>query len=129
MKKIKPFLVVAFTLLIGSAFAQDREGKVKVYGNCTLCGARIEQAARLEGVKEAQWDLTTKMLTVTYEGAKVTGDAIQKSIAAAGHDTEKFRADAAVYKKLPACCRYDRKPAEGKPSQRKAGDASGGQHP
>jgi hypothetical protein len=52
------------------------------------------------------------MMSVTYDPSKITNEAIQKKIAAAGHDTEKQKAAEAVYNKLPGCCQYDRKGAE-----------------
>lgn len=81
---------------------------VKVSGNCDMCKARIEKAAKVEGLISAEWNKSTKVLTFTYDPSMVTSDAIQKSIAAAGHDTEKFKADNDVYEKLPACCHYER---------------------
>jgi len=33
-------------------------------------------------------------------------DAISKAIAKAGHDTDTYKADQAVYDQLPGCCKY-----------------------
>jgi periplasmic mercuric ion binding protein len=79
---------------------------IKVSGVCGSCKARIENAALIKGVKWAQWDIDTHILTVIYRKDKVNSDDIQKSIAAAGHDTEKFRAPDEAYNKLPRCCAY-----------------------
>ena len=81
----------------------------KVYGNCDLCKSRIEKAAKIEGVSKADWNKETKLITVAYTPSKVTSDDVQKKIATAGHDTEKFKADDKVYNALPECCHYDRK--------------------
>ena len=81
----------------------------KVWGNCEICQARIEKAAKVEGVSKASWDKTTKLLTLVYDPSKVKSDDIQKRIAAIGHDTEKIKADDKAYTKLPGCCKYDRK--------------------
>ena len=46
------------------------------------------------------------MLHVQFDDAKTNSEAIQKAIAQAGHDTEKFKAPDNVYKELPECCLY-----------------------
>lgn len=94
-----------------SASAQEKTDSFKVYGNCGMCKKRIEKAAVSDGVSQAVWNVDTKLMTVTFKPAKITNEEIQKRIAAAGHDTEKFRADDKVYEKLPGCCLYERKPA------------------
>jgi copper chaperone CopZ len=80
----------------------------KVSGNCGMCKTRIEKAAKIEGVSKAEWNDETKMLTLVYDPAKVKTDDVLKKIAAAGHDTGKFKANDKVYAKLPGCCQYDR---------------------
>lgn len=80
---------------------------IKVSGNCDQCKARIETAAKsVSGVSSADWNAETKMLHVQFDGAKTNLDAIQKAIANAGHDTEKYKASDAAYKALPECCKY-----------------------
>lgn len=81
----------------------------KVWGNCESCQARIEKAAKVDGVSAASWNKDTKMLTVSFDPSKTSDEAIQKKIAAVGHDTEKFKTDDKVYDKLPGCCKYERK--------------------
>lgn len=80
-----------------------------VYGNCGMCEKRIERTAlSLEGVRSADWDTGTKMLTVTYDAAATSQDVIKEKIASVGHDTDKFRAPKEVYDNLPGCCQYER---------------------
>jgi copper chaperone CopZ len=83
--------------------------QVNVSGNCDMCKARIEKAARMEGVTKAEWNKNTRIMTVTYNPAVVTLDTVQKRVATSGHDTEKYKADDQVYNNLPACCHYERK--------------------
>src|SRR5271157_5854505 len=78
----------------------------KVEGNCNTCKARIEKAAKIEGVSKAEWNKDTKMLTLVYMPAKVASDDVLKKIAAAGHDNEKFKANDKAYNSLPDCCKY-----------------------
>ena len=122
MKQIRLLLMSAFTLFSLATFAQSKTDSFKVYGNCNMCKNRIEKAAKLEGVTSAAWNVDTKIMTVTYDNAKVTNEDIQKKIAAVGHDTEKQTAKDDVYKKLPGCCLYDRKNAD------KGTDHSGHHH-
>jgi Cu(I)/Ag(I) efflux system membrane fusion protein len=81
----------------------------KVSGNCDMCKERIETAAKsVAGVSIAQWNVETKKMNVSFDGTKTSSDAIQKAVAGVGHDTEKYKAPADVYSKLPECCLYTR---------------------
>ncbi len=115
MKTIK-FIATAMLAVSASVFtfaqtapkASSKTETIKVSGNCELCKSKIEKAAKLEGVTKAEWNKDSKILTLAYNPSKVTSDAVQKSIAAVGYDTEKFKATDAAYKSLPSCCLYDR---------------------
>jgi len=80
----------------------------KVWGNCNMCKERIESSVRAEGATNAAWDSKTKMLTLSFDPAKTSLDALSKKLALAGHDTEKYKATDAAYEKLPGCCHYER---------------------
>lgn len=114
MKKLRFLLMAVSALLTGNTLlAQDaKTEKFKVYGNCEMCKKRIEKAATVDGVTKADWNVETKFMTVTYNASKTDTAAIQKKIAAVGHDTEKQKAADAVYNKLPGCCQYERKEGE-----------------
>jgi Cu(I)/Ag(I) efflux system membrane fusion protein len=80
---------------------------MNVQGLCEMCKDRIEKAAKsVGGVTSASWDLNTKQLHLEFDPNKTSSDAVAKAIAAAGHDTEKYKADQATYDTLPACCKY-----------------------
>jgi len=81
---------------------------IKVWGNCEMCKARIEKAAKLDGVSKAEWDTQSKILLVTFDPAKTNMDEISKKIAAAGHDNSRAKADNKTYNSLPGCCKYER---------------------
>jgi Cu(I)/Ag(I) efflux system membrane fusion protein len=79
----------------------------QVSGNCEMCKDRIENVAMaIKGVGSADWKVADKMLRVKFSADKTNKELIQKAIAMAGHDTEKFKAPDDVYKKLPECCLY-----------------------
>ena len=83
--------------------------QIKVSGNCEMCKERIETAAKsVAGVTLAEWSAETKQLHVSFDKGKTNIDYIQKAIAKAGHDTEKYKAPDDVYKALPECCLYER---------------------
>ena len=86
--------------------ANPKTETIKVQGACGMCKTRIEKTAKMEGVTKAEWDKTTKILTLVYDPSKVNSDDVQKKIAAVGHDTEKYTADDKVYNSLPGCCKY-----------------------
>ena len=81
---------------------------LKVSGNCDLCKARIEKAAKLDGVSNAEWDAKSNSLAVTFDPAKTSMDQISKKIAAVGHDNSKVKANDKAYNALPGCCKYVR---------------------
>ena len=108
MKTIKFFIAIValtFSTVIFAANATKTE-TIKVSGKCETCKARIEKAAKVDGVTKADWSTKTKVLTLVYNPAKVKSDDVQKKIAAVGHDTPKYKATAAVYNALPGCCKY-----------------------
>lgn len=111
MKKIVIILSTFVLAVFGSnSYAKDALTKttIKVSGSCDLCKERIEKAAKIPGVKAVEWMEETHLLTVAYAPVKTSLDKIQQSIAAAGYDTEKYKASEEDYLKLPECCQYDR---------------------
>lgn len=103
------FILILLSLFYFQSFAQSSDIKTetfKVEGNCGMCKKRIEDAAYVKGVKRADWDKETEVLTVVYKPSKTSSDAIHQSVAKAGHSTETVAATDADYKKLPSCCQY-----------------------
>jgi mercuric ion binding protein len=112
MKNLGLPVLVSFLLMavaLPQGFAQSLTDTVKVWGNCGMCRQHIEKAAKKAGADKANWNMDTKILVVSYNAQKTSNDEIQKKIAAAGYDTEKYMADEKAYKKLDECCQYDRK--------------------
>ena len=107
-------LLIAFTISVISfnsmakTFHQETTS-FKVYGNCGTCKNRIETALKVNGISSANWDVKTKVLTITYDPHKISLADINKKIAAVGHDTETIKADDKTYTNLMGCCQYERK--------------------
>ena len=103
MKKM--ILMAAALMVMGTAEAKTVKTTFEVKGNCTQCQTRIEKAAKaVEGVTSARWNKKDGMLSLVYDNKKTSPEQVQKALAAVGHDCGKFKADQAVYDKLPGCC-------------------------
>jgi len=109
--KARKIILVCLAMLAGTvmSFAQTKIEKINVSGNCGMCQKHIQEAAKKGGAQRADWNKKTKVLTVVYEQSSTSNDAIQKSVAAAGYDTEKYAGDDKAYKSLDECCQYDGK--------------------
>jgi len=87
--------------------ASVQKMSLAVQGACEMCKMKIESTVKaIEGVKTAEWNLTTKILNAEFDPGKTSQSAISKAIAAVGYDTEIDRASDIVYNALPGCCKY-----------------------
>lgn len=106
MKKIVLLFIAALAMTV-SVQAKTVKKTFTVGGKCEMCKARIQKAAKgVPGVVTAGWNVKTQKCSVVFDDKKTSLDKIEKAIAAAGHDTDKFKATAATYNKLPGCCKY-----------------------
>ena len=81
----------------------------KVWGNCEMCKETIESSLKDKGIKKADWNTETKMISVSYDASKITLDKIQKNIAFVGYDNVKYKGGNDAYSSLHGCCQYERK--------------------
>ena len=124
MKKIKYVAIAFIAITIGSCgekvikenntIATETTNGVetstfKVWGNCEMCKETIEGSLKVEGVSKADWNTESKMITVIYDGKKISLDQIQKNIASVGYDTDNYKGDDKAYQELADCCQYERK--------------------
>ncbi len=91
-----------------------KESTVHVWGNNEKCKITIEKACVLDGVKDADWSVESKLLTVKYDTNKVSLDFILESVSKAGYDNERFFANDYAYEALEPGCQYERRPFESK---------------
>lgn len=107
---MKRFFAGLILLISITGFAQKGTEKAtfKVNGECEMCKQRIEKAAMVNGILAATWNIDSKTLRVKFFPEVISADSIQKLIAKAGYDTEKYRADESAYSQLPKCCQYER---------------------
>jgi periplasmic mercuric ion binding protein len=118
MKTLRFLLIIVVLAAVSGTLSAQGTSKAtgaqttqtfKVWGNCDMCKERIENTVKAEGAISASWDVKTKMLTVAFDPAKTSVDALDKKLAAVGHDTEKYKADDKAYAALPMCCKYERR--------------------
>jgi mercuric ion binding protein len=102
-------LLATFVGACNSSQAQKAE-TFKVWGNCEMCKSTIETSLKQEGIYSADWNVDTKIITLSYDSTRYTSAGLHKFIAAVGYDTDKLRGDDSAYNNLPGCCQYDRKP-------------------
>lgn len=114
MKTLNAIIVALAALFTSTTYAQQQTSTFKVAGNCDMCKSRIEKAAKLPGVQSFQWNPELQVAKLSFDSTKVSLDAIQQKIAAAGYDTEKYTADKKAYNSLPGCCQYERLKSEEK---------------
>lgn len=107
MKNISKALVL-FLAIIGLAFTGNKKEIVtfKVFANCDMCKQRIEQAMDVKGVRYAEYNLETQMLTAHINPKQITVAQLHALVHAVGHDTETGKAAESAYAQLPGCCKY-----------------------
>lgn len=106
---IKSGIIFLSIFLFSNFSAQTKTFKAKVEGNCGMCKDRIETAVKAnKNVSSANWSMSKKVLTVSYDASKTDKKSILKSVADVGHDNEMYRTSSKVYEDLEVCCQYDR---------------------
>ncbi|MDA9630687.1 heavy-metal-associated domain-containing protein [bacterium] len=111
MKKILLIMLITLPLALSgqSKGKKNTKATFEVSGNCEMCQKRILKAAfSVKGVKMANWDIPSHLMSVIYDSNKISLDSLQHTIALAGHDTPLVKAIETTYDKLPMCCLYER---------------------
>ncbi|MBK9108798.1 MAG: hypothetical protein IPM92_10645 [Saprospiraceae bacterium] len=115
---MKKLICIFFPVLLGltgtnplvAQIQNEKSEVVRVYGNCNMCKKRIEKAAKLKNKVNAEWDNETKLAKISYDSVKTNSSDVLKRVALAGYDSDVYRASDDTYKKLHACCQYERPP-------------------
>lgn len=116
---MKPSTILFMVMLLAGFFPPEKTSaqtainetsvNFPVSGDCEHCKARIENALKINGIKSANWDVQTKILSLVYDPQKITLKKIHLKIASIGHDTPLEKADDKVYESLDPCCHYREK--------------------
>ena len=123
MKLIKILIIVSVSLLFESCNGSDNKdvnsktekhngittSLFKVWGNCDMCKETIENSLKVKGIIDADWNVESKMMTISYDDKLISLDSIQKNISSVGYDNETYKGNDLAYSELHTCCQYDRK--------------------
>ncbi|MBC7448003.1 MAG: cation transporter [Hymenobacteraceae bacterium] len=115
MKKIIFALILAFGVVLSAtaqsggvtkaAFTRTAQAQILTSAVCGMCKTTLEKAMAYEkGVKAAELDVESKLLTVVYQPDKTSVDKLRLAISRAGYDADSVQADARAHQRLPDCC-------------------------
>lgn len=110
MKAIILMAVVGLlsTTLIQAQIKNAKTETIKVYGNCGMCETTIKKEGSKTKLYKTDWNVDTKMASITYDSKKTSADAVLKTLALSGYDNISYLAPDEAYAKLPDCCQYKR---------------------
>lgn len=104
---MKPIILSIFLVLLGSnAFSQKfSTATIQTSAECGDCKERIESVLNYtKGVKFAELDIPSKVLTVKYKTATISLDQIRSIVSEIGYDADHVKANPEKVAKLPLCC-------------------------
>lgn len=106
---MKLIITLLFGLFSICGFAQTKKLdtiKIKTSAECDMCKASIEKALNYEkGVKSADLDVKTKVVTIVYKPAKTDIAKLRSAIVSCGYDADDIPANNKAYMKLDPCCK------------------------
>lgn len=106
MKKLISLLFVGILFCANNVIAQTEVVKIKTSAQCETCKATIEKHLNFErGVKSAELDNDTKILTVSYDSKKTNPEKLRIAVTKSGYDADSLMADPKAYEKLRKCCK------------------------
>ncbi len=113
--KLNFVLILLLTTIIACKNTNtETTSSFKVWGNCEQCKTTIESSCNVNGVSQKDWNVDSKIMTITFDTTKIKLDVIQKLIAKSGYDNDGFIGDNTAYSNLVECCQYERKPTDSK---------------
>ena len=108
-------IIAIFSILTMNAWAQKETVKIETSAQCEMCKERIEEEMQFtKGVTDANLDVESQILTITFKSKKSNLDKIKRAISLIGYDADEILADEKAHDKLPKCCQN---PDFGKPKK------------
>ena len=107
--RIISIFILFFSFFIGmnvnaQTVAKNETVKIKTSAECEMCKKRIEsEVGKMKGVKKAELDLDSKILTVEYNSKKTSPDKIRKTLSDIGYDADDVKANNRANKTLQHC--------------------------
>jgi len=105
---LKSLFLSTFFFMVVLSYSQNKIAEVKITtsAQCEMCKEKIEEAlAFKKGVKFAELDVETKIVTIKYQTKRTNPAELRKIIASLGYDADDQKADTQAYGKLPNCCK------------------------
>lgn len=119
-------LVLMFVMSITfSIFAKNVVTVFKVEAQCEMCKTKIEKALDINGISYAEWNVSTKMVTVKYNDSKIDEMRIHRVISDLGYATEKLPANKDAQNKLAECCQPGAAPMKAEAKSEEGKSCSG----
>jgi len=105
-------VVLGCLMLAGSIPVQAQSSTATLHietsAICGMCKTRLEgELGFLRGLKSADLNLDTKVLTVVYKPKKLSPEAIRSKISGLGYRADSVPADPKAFEALPACCQAE----------------------
>lgn len=98
-------LVVVMMLFVGFGFSQSKQVEIKTSAQCEMCKKRIEDKLNYtKGVKFAELDVTSKVLTVKFNESKITEKNVKEILSSIGYHADDVKRDEKAHANLPGCC-------------------------
>ena len=108
MKKaiaILSILLIISNLVTATEPPKTAEIKIKTSAVCGLCKKRIERDLGVtKGIVSSQLDVSSKIVTITYNTKKTSPEKIKSVISKIGYDADEVIADQKSHDALPDCC-------------------------
>ena len=80
--------------------------EIKTSAECGSCKDRMEGKLNyVDGIRFAELNVETKVLSVKFQASKITLEEIKKIISELGYDADDIKANPEAVEKLPACCK------------------------
>lgn len=95
-----------FVLMSTVSFGQKMmTNQIQTNAQCGDCKERIEGKLNYtKGIKFAELDDQTKIVTIKYDPNKISLQTIKETIAKIGYDADEVKAAQEDVEKLPKCC-------------------------
>lgn len=100
-------MILSMLLITGLSYAQSvQEVKIKTSAECGSCKERLEGKLNyVEGIRFAELDIASKVLTLKFSPKKISLEEIRKIISELGYDADEVKAIPEAVEKLPGCCK------------------------
>lgn len=107
LSKVLAAVLLGLFFIVNISFAADaKEVEIKTSAQCGMCKKTIEKGLnKLEGIRDANVDVKTALVTVKYDPKETNVDEIRIVIAKTGYDADDVEADKKAYGKLMSCCK------------------------